>query len=232
MATATAMRLGDLRERIRIETFSANRWALVGVVSARVLPGPMPVLAPVADPVAAIAQVGNAYTVTLRHRTDLARGMRVRWGASTLFVQYVVEDIDGLRKWSQVTCETFLAYASRHDALIGSVVLNGGPITFSVPESSATSYDSATDTSSSPPNPTLIVGSFQFLDAKGAPVAYTPNTTSETASPVMLFVPATIGQLPGPSATATVAGVDYVVQSVNPIAPDGVPIAAYVTVAR
>jgi hypothetical protein len=228
----TTINAGDLTDRIRLERY-AGAWLLDSVVFARVAPGAAPGI-PGPDPAAAALERGNAYDVTIRYRKDLTRGMRARWGTETLIV-YAVSDLDGRRRWSSLACESFLAYATRHDTLLARVAVEGAAITFTKPTTSANApatYDSATDTPAFPASVTTVTGVAMAL-VGGQPTAYAPNTRVETAGLELGFVPPTYGgTLPAEGMLCPWGGEEWWVESVDPVAPDGTAIGARVVLAR
>lgn len=229
MAFGTTINAGELTDRIRLERFTTD-WALDSVVSAKVAPGAAPGV-PGPDPAAVALEHGNAHAITVRYRSDLTRGMRVRWGSETLIV-YAVSDLDGRRLWSLLGAESFLAYATRHDALLGRVAIGGAAITFTKPTTSSNTpatYDSNSDTPAAPPNETTVSG---MAVEDSAEQTYAPSSQVQTATRTLLFVPTTYGELPEPGATCTWAGDGATIVSVDPIAPNGVPIGARVVIGR
>ena len=72
------------------------------------------------------------------------------------------------------------------------------------------------------------------MRVKGDPHTYTALGLSLTENPTLFFVPDTYGDVPEPGDEVTwpTSGTVYHVADVNPIAPDGVVIAARVVIGR
>ena len=223
--------IGDLSDRITLETFNGASWATPLVLWAMVVPvapRPASALAKSLATVPAFAQAGSAYEITVRYRTDLSRAMRVRRGSDVLVITSIDPDQD--RRWLTILCETFLSYAVRHDTALAAAVREGSPITFTKPTTSSndrTTYDSGTDTAASPVATTSVSG-YAIEDVGSR--AYESGTLIESATRTLLFVPTTYGDLPEEGAVATWAGERVAAERVEPIAPDGVPIGARVAV--
>lgn len=221
------MRIGDLRDRIRIETPTAGAWAVFAVVWANVIAGP-DLRLPSESPSSPLAMPGDVLFCTIRYNGGVARGMRIRRGSDTLVV-YQNVDVDGRRLWSKIVCERFYSYVTRHDATLGAVLAQGASITFTNPQTAAT-YQSATDTPNSPAIQATVAG--VAMQDPGDQQAYVPNTVKQGETLKLLFVPSTYGEFPQPGATAAWAGNDYSLASLEAIAPDGVALGAHVVLTR
>lgn len=67
---------------------------------------------------------------------------------------------------------------------------------------------------------------------KGNPLVYAALSLSLSEAPTLFVTPDVYGLIPLPGDAVTWGGVAFVVRDVNPIAPDGVAIAARVVVSR
>lgn len=226
---------GDLRDRIRIERFTAGAWVLVAVLWANVVPGPPPRPELAHDAQSAASEAAERFDIVTRYRTDLgddSKALRVRRGADTLIVLQAVRDVDGTRRWSKLVAERFVSYVTRHDAMLARVALQGAAITFSKPTTSsnnAATYESGSDTAATPPATTVVSGrAMAASDSR----SYEANSNVQQAVLELLFVPDIYGTLPAPGATATWNGVDIVIATVGAIAYDGVAIGARIAMER
>lgn len=70
------------------------------------------------------------------------------------------------------------------------------------------------------------------IRTRGNPQKYAALKLVESEAPTLFFVPSTYGDTPDLNALATFGGTEYAVVSVEPVAPDGVAIAAHVIVGR
>jgi hypothetical protein len=122
-----------------------------------------------------------------------------------------------------------VSYAATHARTYRTVARKGAAVSFEKPSTAAT-FDSATDTAASPESVTTIPG--VAIQDKGKPSTYARLSLVQSQAPTLLFVPAAYGSLPEPGATCTWAGAEYAVADVDPIAPNGVPIAAMIVVSR
>ena len=75
-----------------------------------------------------------------------------------------------------------------------------------------------------------VVG--QAMRVRGRPYTYQALSLIESEAPTLFFTPTTYGECPQPGDTVTWANIAYRVRDVDPIAPDGVVIAARIVVVR
>ena len=80
---------------------------------------------------------------------------------------------------------------------------------------------------------TTVTGA-AFRQMRGDPHVYAELGLSLTENPQLFFTPTTYGEVPKPGDEVTwpTGGTVYKVKSVNPLAPDGVVIAAKVVIGR
>lgn len=78
------------------------------------------------------------------------------------------------------------------------------------------------------PTTTTITGS--AIRVRGLPETYQKLGLIDSQSPTLFFTPTNYGDTPAPGDTVVFGGVTFTVHDVNPIAPDGVTIAARVVV--
>lgn len=221
---------GALTERVTIEQPSGTAWALVAAgVFASVLPGGTAAAAPSLFPELAATAPSVAYQVKLRYRTDVTSGMRIRWGSKTLAIATVV-DPDNRRHELLIQTGTVPSYTEIHAAALAAIANEGFAVTFS--KDSTVGYDQLTDTLPAPASSTsTIVGYAKWIPG-GKPTTNEPSVAVETASPRLLFVPTTLGQMPAPNAYLDINSTTYVLESRDDVAPDGTAIGAYLLVSR
>jgi hypothetical protein len=118
-------------------------------------------------------------------------------------------------------------YTGDHAGALADVRAAGADVVFThtVPGS----YDPATDTSGDPVITTLTGAAIR---TKGDPVRYERLGLTQSEAPTLFFVPNTQGDLPEPGSLVTWATVGYAVRDVQPLAPDGIAIAANVVLVR
>ena len=90
------------------------------------------------------------------------------------------------------------------------------------------SYDPETDTAT--PSSTTIEG--LALRVKGDPARYRQLGLVESEAPTLMFVPTTYGDRPEPGDRVTWESEVYSVRAVDPVAPDGVTIAARIIIEK
>lgn len=220
---------GELTERVTVEQLSSGAWALVAVLFASVLPGGTAAAPPVLIPELAIAAQTQPYTVRVRYRTDLGANMRIRWGSKTLAINTIV-DPDNRRHELTIETGTVPDYTDLHAAALAAIAREGFAITFS--KDSTSGYDAPTDTAADPAASTSAIAGFAKWIPGGKPTQKDGDTAVETASPKLLFIPTTLGDEPLLNAVCSIDSVPYALETVDPIAPDGAAIGAYLTVAR
>lgn len=118
-------------------------------------------------------------------------------------------------------------YATQHAGASGTVARKGAPVTFT--RTTRGAYDETTDT---PGTPTVTTIPGSAVQVRGSPNTYLRLTLIESSNPTLFFTPSTYGDLPKMGDTVTWAGAPCTVADVNPVAPDGVVIAARIVVSR
>jgi hypothetical protein len=93
----------------------------------------------------------------------------------------------------------------------------------------AGSYDPETDTDASPVT-TTITG--EAVRVRGRPETYRALSLIESEAPTLFFTPSEYGDRPKPGDTVVWETLTWTVRDVNPIAPDGVLIAARIVITR
>jgi len=118
-------------------------------------------------------------------------------------------------------------YAADAASARADVGTAGASVTFTL--AGQGTYDPLTDTTT-PGADVVITGA--AVRVKGNPIVYQRLSLIEGEAPTLFFTPDNYGDVPALDAVVTWGGIDYTVKSVDPIAPDGVAIAARVVVAR
>lgn len=118
-------------------------------------------------------------------------------------------------------------YTSIHANALSAVQGAGASVTFSL--TTPGTYDSATDTWSSPSTLTVTGSAVQIA---GDPDTYDRLKLIRSIAPSLFFTPDTLGDLPAPGYKAAWASDNYVVRDVQPLAPNGTAVAATVVIAK
>lgn len=116
-------------------------------------------------------------------------------------------------------------YTQTHADALADVADAGASVTFTF--TSPGTYDATTDTWSTPTT-TTVTGS--AVEVKGNPDTYERLSLVHSSAPSLFFTPDTYGSLPRPGYTVTWNSIAYTVKDVDPLAPDGTPIAATIVV--
>lgn len=80
--------------------------------------------------------------------------------------------------------------------------------------------------------PTTVSVAGSAARIPGNPATYEALKLIESEAPTLMFTPTTYGQQPALNSTVVFGGITFITRDVNPIAPDGVTIAAIVVVSR
>ena len=120
-----------------------------------------------------------------------------------------------------------MSYSEDHASALADVQDAGASVAFSLV--SAGTHDPATDTWSGG-STTTVTGS--AVRTAGNPERYKALELVESEAPTLFFTPDTYGSLPDQGSTVSWGGVTYTVRDVDPVAPDGTAIGAYVVIAR
>lgn len=118
-------------------------------------------------------------------------------------------------------------YTQDHAGALADVKAAGAAVTFTL-ENPGT-LDEATGLYTSASSTT--VSGYAVRD-RGNPKTYESLSLKQSEAPTLFFTPSTFGSLPLPGYTVVWGSVTYTVRDVEPLAPDGTAIGAYVVVAR
>lgn len=122
-------------------------------------------------------------------------------------------------------------YISEHASALLDVKTYGAPVTFT--KSVAGGYDPITDTTSSPT--TVSVSGFAIKKRARSQAdmrKYQALNLVESVAPYLFFVPNEYGSEPPSGSTALWNGETYITRDVDPIAIDGIAIAADVVIGK
>ena len=120
-------------------------------------------------------------------------------------------------------------YLATHAQALATVKAKGAAVTFST-YTPGIGYDPATDTYATAPAMVSVSGF--AVEAGKNPILYQALLLVLAENPTLFFVPTTYDTLPLLGASVTWGGINYTVKSVDPLAPDGLSIAATVVCAR
>lgn len=122
-------------------------------------------------------------------------------------------------------------YIAEHASALADVKAAGPLVTFT--KTVAGEYDPITDTTSSP---TIVTVSGFAIRRRARSQSdmkkYEALKLVESEAPYLFFVPNQYGTLPPSGSTASWNGVNYTIRDIDPLAVDGVAIAAYVVVSK
>lgn len=117
-------------------------------------------------------------------------------------------------------------YAADSASALEDVRAAGANVEFTL---AVNTYDPATD-ATTPGAPIVVTGA--AIRVKGNPLVYQRLSLIESEAPTLFVVPDVYGRFPPLTASVTWGGIGYTVKNVDPVAPDGVAIAARVVIAR
>jgi hypothetical protein len=119
-------------------------------------------------------------------------------------------------------------YATEAADALATLAEAGAAVTFT--QTIPGTYDAATDTWSAAS--TVTVTGYAIRDTGGDPRRYAALSLVQSEAPRLLFGSDTAGSLPAPLSTVVWGGITYTVRDIEPVAPDGTAIVAYIIVSR
>ena len=119
-------------------------------------------------------------------------------------------------------------YAAEHASALVDFLDAGAAVTFT--RTTGGTYDQTTDTWTAPAVVSSITGA--AIQVKPDTIKYQAMGLIQTEAPTLTFVPTTYGDTPSLDDKVSWGGVEYTVQSVQPVDPDGVAILHKVIVSR
>jgi hypothetical protein len=124
-----------------------------------------------------------------------------------------------------------VSYATTHASASRTVASKGAAVSFTL--TTPGTYDASTDTYTTPTTATVNGSAVRVAAKASADVQkYAALGLVQSEAPCLFFTPTTYGSLPLPGYQVTWNSIVYTARDVDPIAPNGVAIAARIVVVK